>query len=74
MVALLAAAPQARRLLAPLCRMLAIEPEVLAPAVTEEAAAVVATWEEGKRFFFEKKNQKTSSRLAPPPDRGQLNE
>jgi hypothetical protein len=66
MVALLAAAPQARRLLAPLCRMLAIEPEVLVPAVTEAAAVVVARWEEAKRFFFEKKNQKTSSRLAPP--------
>ncbi len=38
MVALLRAAPQAGRLLRPLCRMLAVEAEVLRPVV--EAAVV----------------------------------
>jgi hypothetical protein len=42
MVALLAAAPQARRVLAPLCRMLGIEAAVLVPAPVASAAHLVA--------------------------------
>ena len=41
MVALIAAAPQARRALRPLCRMLGIEASVLAPRVAPEPEAVV---------------------------------
>jgi hypothetical protein len=43
MMALLAASPQARRLLAPLCRMLAIEKEVLMPAAAVLDAASAET-------------------------------
>jgi hypothetical protein len=39
MIALLAASPKARRALAPVCRMLMIEPELLAPKVVEAGAA-----------------------------------
>ena len=42
MVGLLAAAPQAARVLAPVCRMLGIEAAVLAPRVEGSAEAVVA--------------------------------
>jgi hypothetical protein len=59
MVALLAASPQAGRVLAPLCRMLGIE---MVPVV----AVAEAGSEGSKRFFFEKKNQKTFIRLSPP--------
>ncbi len=43
MVALLAAAPQARRVLAPLCRMLGIAPEVLRPEAVEAVAALTVS-------------------------------
>jgi hypothetical protein len=42
MMALLAASAQARRVLAPLCRMLGIEASVLAPRVAGAAEAVVS--------------------------------
>lgn len=42
MVALLAAVPQARRVLRPLCRMLAVEVSVLRPAMTVMAGGGVA--------------------------------
>ena len=47
MAALIAAAPQARRVLGPLCRMLGIEAEVIAVAAGASAAAgaVVAYWD-----------------------------
>ncbi len=44
MAALLAAVPQARRVMAPLCRMLGIAAEVLAAPVVAAVVAPVAAW------------------------------
>ena len=62
MVALLEAAPQAARILRPVCRMLAIETSLLRPGVVVEAKPLVAVTVAKKRV----------RKRRPPVDWGRI--
>jgi len=64
MVALLKASPQARRILAPICRMLAVEPEVLQRPAANEPPELAGNDGSGATVGCE-----VSSELAPAPHR-----
>jgi len=67
MAALLEASPRARRVMGPLCRMLGIEAEALAPATGETAVVRVVGWHQDESRSPLRKRTKTQScaRAAP---------